>query len=75
MAELCSVCGEGVLTPDSEVVEVQHIGVKGNVVLSFKKCSYCGCEVSGKDLTALNKQVVNSFKSLVEQKMQQLIRH
>lgn len=63
---LCSLCGEGHITPRTESTVIEHRGQQGTVTLHFAECDACGSEIVGDAESRANKRAVLAFKKTVD---------
>lgn len=63
---LCSLCGEGHITPRTENTVTEYRGQQGTVTLHFAECDACGSEIVGDAESRANKRAVLAFKKTVD---------
>jgi HTH-type transcriptional regulator/antitoxin MqsA len=63
---LCSLCGEGHVTPRSEDTVTEYRGQKGTVMLRYAECDVCGSEITGDADGRANKRAVLRFRKHVD---------
>ncbi|MDP2829008.1 MAG: type II toxin-antitoxin system MqsA family antitoxin [Sulfuricellaceae bacterium] len=63
---LCSLCGEGHMTPRTENTVTEYRGQQGAVSLQYAECDVCGSEIVGDAEGRANKRAVLSFRKTVD---------
>lgn len=63
---LCSLCGEGHITPRTENTVTEYRGQQGTVTLHYAECDACGSEIVGDAESRANKRTVLGFKKTVD---------
>lgn len=63
---LCSLCGEGHMTPRTEDTVTEYRGQQGTVTLQYAECDVCGSEVVGDAEGRANKRAVLHFRKTVD---------
>lgn len=63
---LCSLCGEGHMTPRTENTVTEYRGQQGTVALQYAECDVCGSEIVGDAEGRANKRAVLSFRKTVD---------
>ena len=64
--ELCPICGEGRVTPGSEMVLHEYHGQSKMLPLYFTTCDVCTSESAGLEESRANKRVVMAFRKAVD---------
>ena len=59
---LCSLCGEGHMTPRTENTVTEYRGQQGTVALQYAECDVCGSEIVGDAEGRANKCAILSFR-------------
>lgn len=62
----CPICGEGLLTPHNEWVEVEYHGNQGRIASRYSVCDECGSEQAGAEELRANKRAMIAFKKQVD---------
>lgn len=62
----CPICGEGLLTPHNEWVDVEYHGNRGRIASRYSVCDQCGSEQAGAAELRANKRAMIAFKKQVE---------
>jgi HTH-type transcriptional regulator/antitoxin MqsA len=62
----CPICGEGLLTPHNEWVDVEYHGNRGRIASCYSVCDQCGSEQAGAAELRANKRAMIAFKKQVE---------
>lgn len=63
---LCSLCGEGHMTPRTENTVTEYKGQQGTVALQYTECDVCGSEIAGEADGRANKRAVLSYRKTVD---------
>jgi len=64
--KLCSLCGEGHMTPRTENTVTEYKGQQGTVALQYTECDVCGSEIAGETDGRANKRAVLSYRKTVD---------
>ncbi len=66
MTGTCNLCGDGHMTPRTEIMQTEYRDKLGAVTLRYAECDACGSEITGDADGLANKRVVLAFRSTID---------
>ena len=61
-SQLCPICEEGYLHPQTEQIDAEYMGEKGTIPSQYSVCAACGSEQADAADVRFNKRAMISFK-------------
>lgn len=64
--KLCPICESGHLHARHELIEAEHMGLKGSISSQYSVCDACGSEQAGAADARFNKRAMIAFKKHIQ---------